>query len=75
MPLDKISRMLTNFVIAGQQYCFERMFYGFSIGPAVFSSFMSSILTPLLLETKIITHLDDVFIQDKTTDTIVGNFN
>ena len=28
MPMDKSSQRLTNFVIAGQQYCFKRLFYG-----------------------------------------------
>ena len=48
MPLDKPSQRLTNFVIAGQQYCFKRLFNGISIGPAAFSSFMSSTLKPLI---------------------------
>ena len=69
MPLDKPSQRLTNFVIAGQQYCFKRLFYGISIGPAAFSAFMSSIFNPLIRKNKIITYLDDVFIQDTTTDT------
>ena len=48
MPMDKQSQRLTDFVIAGQQYCFKRLFYGISIGPAAFSSFMSSIFEPLI---------------------------
>ena len=59
----------TNFVIAGQQYCFRRLFYAISIGPAAFSSFMSSIFKPLIRKNKIITCLDDVLIPDTTTDT------
>ena len=47
IPLDKPSQRLTNCVIAGQQYCFKRLFYGISIDPAAFSSFMSSIFKPL----------------------------
>ena len=46
--LDKPSQRLTNFVIAGQQYCFKRLFYGISIGSQAFSSFMSSIFKPLI---------------------------
>ena len=65
------SQRLTNFVIAGQQYCFKRLFYGIPIGPAAFSSFMSSIVKPLVRKNKIITYLDDVFIQDTTTDTML----
>ena len=71
MPLNKPSQRLTNVVIAGQQYCFKRLFYGISIGPAAFSSFMSSIFKPLIRKNKIITYLDDVFIHDTTTDTML----
>ena len=60
MPLDKPSQRLTNFVKAGQQYCFKRLFYGISIDPAAFSSFMSSIFKLLIRKHKIITYLDDV---------------
>ena len=40
MPLDEQSRRLTQFVIGNQQYEFNRLFYGISIGPAAFSAFM-----------------------------------
>ena len=66
MPLDNPSQRLTNFVIAGQQYRFKRLFYGISIGPEAFSSFLSSIFKPLIRKNKIIAYLDDVFIQDTT---------
>ena len=68
MPLDKPSQRLTNFVLAGQKYCFTRLFCGISIGPAAFSSFMSSIFKPLVRKIEIITYLGDVFIQETTTD-------
>ena len=71
IPLDQASQRLTNFVIAGQQFCFKRLFYGISIGQAAFSSFMSSIFKPLIRENKVITYLDDVFIQDTTADTML----
>ena len=71
MPLDKSSQRLTNFVIAGQQNCFKRLFYCISIGPAAFSSFMSIIVKDLIRKNKIITYLDDIFIQDTTTDTML----
>ena len=48
MPFDKPSKRLTNFLIAGQQYYSKRLFYGISIGPADFSSFMFSIFKPLI---------------------------
>ena len=75
MPLDKPSQRLINFVIAGQQYCFKRLFDGNSIGPAAFSTFMSSIFKPLITKNKIITYLDDVFIKDTTTDTMLQTMN
>ena len=72
MPLDKPSQRLTNFVIAGQQNCFKRLLCGISFDPGVFfSSFMSSIFKPLIRKNKIITYLDDVFIQDTTTDAML----
>ena len=71
MPLDKPSQRLTSFVIAGQQYCFKRLFYCISIVAAAFSSLMKSIFKPLIRKNKIITYLDDVFIQDTTTDTML----
>ena len=45
MPLDEQSRRLRQFVIGNQQYEFNRLFYGISIGPAAFSAFMSKIST------------------------------
>ena len=71
MPLDKPPQRLTNFVIASQQYCFKRLFYGISIGPAAFTSFMSKFLKTLFRRNKDTEYLDDVFIQDTTTDTIL----
>ena len=44
MPLDEQSRRLThNLLLVNQQYEFNRLFYGISIGPAAFSAFMSKI--------------------------------
>ena len=39
MPLDEQSQRLTQFVIGNQQYEFNRLFYGISIGPAAFFTF------------------------------------
>ena len=47
MPLDEQSRRLAQFVNGNQQYEFNRLFYGISIGPAAFSAFMSKIFRPL----------------------------
>ena len=66
--LDRASEKIKNFVIAGQQYCFKRLFYGISISAAAFLSFLGSIFTLLVLQKKITAYLGDLFIQDATTD-------
>ena len=68
MPLGKQSRRLTQFVIGNQQYEFNRLFYGTSIGPAAFSAFMSKTFRPLILKKNAITYLDDVFMQSQTKE-------
>ena len=68
MPLDEQSRRLTQFVIGNQQYEFNLLFYGISIGPAAFSAFMSKIFRPLILKKNAITYLDDVFMQSQTKE-------
>ena len=68
MPLDEPSRRLTQFIIGNQQYEFNRLFYGISVGPAAFSAFMSKIFRPLILSKNAITYLDDVFMQSQTKD-------
>ena len=66
MPLDEQSRRLTQFVIGNQQYEFNRLFYGISIGSAAFLVFMSKNFRPLILNKSAITYLDDVFMQSQT---------
>ena len=56
LPLDEQSRRLAQFVIGNQQYEFNRLFYGISIRPAAFSSFMSKIFRPLILKKNAITN-------------------
>ena len=68
MPLDEQSRLLTQFDIGNQQYEFNRLFYGISIGPAAFSAFMSKIFRPLILKKNAITYLDDFFMQSQTKE-------
>ena len=68
MPLDKQSRRLRQFVIGNQQYEFNRLFYGISIGPAAFSAFMSKLFRPLILKKNAITYLDDVFMRAQTKE-------
>ena len=65
MPIDEQSRRLTHFVIGNQQYEFNRLFYGISIGPAAFSAFMSKTFGSQILK-----NLDDVFMQSHTKDKI-----
>ena len=68
-PLDEQSRRLTQFVIGNQQYEFNRLFYGISIGPAAFSAFMSKIFRPLnTQEKRNHFYLDDVFMQSQTKE-------
>ena len=68
MPLDEQSRRLTQFLIGNQQYEFNRLFYGNSIGPAAFSALMSKIFRPLILNKNAITYLDEVCMQSQTKD-------
>ena len=72
MPLDENSRRLTQFVIGNQQYEFNRLFYGNSIGSAAFSAFVSKIFIPLILNKDAITYLDDVFLQSQTKDEMLA---
>ena len=65
-PLDEQSRRLPHFVIGNQQYEFNRLFYGTSIGPAAFSAFMCNFFRPLIFNKNAITFLDDVFMQSQT---------
>ena len=66
MPLDEQSRRLTQLVSGNQQYEFNRLFYGISIGPTVFSALMSKIFRPLILKKNAIKYLDVVFMQSQT---------
>ena len=64
--LEEQSRSLTEFVINNQLNEFKRLFYGIFIGPPNFSAFLSKVFRQLTLFTKIITYLDNVFIQSQT---------
>ena len=66
MPFDNPSQRLTKFLTAGQQCCFKRLFYGISIGPAAFSSFMSSILKPLIQKKLLVLMMFSSKIQQQT---------
>ena len=68
MPLDEQSRRLTKFVIGNQPYEFNRLFFGISIGPVVFSAFMCKIFRPLIVKKFSNKYLDDVFVQSQTKD-------
>ena len=64
--MPKQLRSLTQFVIGNQKHKFNRLFYGISIEPAAFPSFVGKIFRPIILGEIFITHLDDVFMQSKT---------
>ena len=46
IPLDEQSMRYTHFTIGNEQYCFIRLFYGMSIGPAAFASILTHFFTP-----------------------------
>ena len=63
IPLDEQSMRYTHFTIGNEQYCFKRLFYGISIGPAAFASILTHFLYPLFRKRTVITYVDDIFIQ------------
>ena len=68
IPLDDESMRYTHFTIGNEQYCFKRLFYGISIGPAAFASIFTHFLHPLIRKRTVITYVDDIFIQTTTYD-------
>ena len=48
IPLDEEPMRYTHFTIGNEQYCFKRLFYGISIGPASFASILTHFLYPLI---------------------------
>ena len=58
----------TNFTIGNEQYCFSRLFYGISIGPAAFASILTHFFYPLIWKGTVINYVDDIFIQTTTYD-------
>ena len=67
-PLDEESMRYTHFTIGNEQYCFKRLFYGISIGPAAFASILTHFLYPLTRKGTVITYVDDIFIQTNSYD-------
>ena len=63
IPLDEESMRYTHFTIGNEQYCFKRLFYGISIGPAAFASILTHFRYPLIRKGTVITYVDDIFIQ------------
>ena len=61
--LDEQSMRYTHFTNGNEQYCFKRLFYGISIGPAAFASILTHFLYPLIRKGTVITYVDDIFIQ------------
>ena len=70
MRLDEQSRRLTQFVIGNQQYEFNSILYGISIGPAAFSAILSKFFRPFILNKNAITYLDTVFMHSQTKDEV-----
>ena len=68
IPLDNESMRYIHFTMGNEQYCFERLFYGISIGPAAFASILTHFLYPLIRKGTVITYVDDIFIQTTTHD-------
>ena len=68
IPLDEQSMRYTHFTIGNEQYCFKRLFYGISIGPAAFASILTHFLYPLIRKGKVISYVDDIFIQTNSYD-------
>ena len=48
IPSDEQSMRYTHFTIGNEQFCFKRLFYGISIGPAAFASILTQFLYPLI---------------------------
>ena len=63
IPLDEQSMRYTHFTIENEQYCFKRLFYGISIGPAAFASTLTHFLYPLIRKGTVIAYVYDIFIQ------------
>ena len=68
IPLDNESMRYTHFTTGSEQYCFKRLFYGISIGPAAFASILTHYLYPLIRKGTVIIYVDDIFIQIITYD-------
>ena len=63
IPMDGQSMRYTHFSIGNEQYCFKRLFYGISIGPAAFASILTYFLYPLIRKGTLITYVDDIYIK------------
>ena len=63
IPLYEESMRYTHSTIGNEQYCFKRLFYAISIGPAAFASIPTHFLYPLIPKGTVITYVDDIFIQ------------
>ena len=48
IPLDEQSMRYTHFTIGNEQYCFRRLFYGISIGPAAFASILTHFVMTII---------------------------
>ena len=72
IPLDNESMRYTHFTNGNEQYCFKRLFYGISIGPAAFASILTHFLYRLSRKGTVFTYVDDIFILTTTYDQMYG---
>ena len=55
IPLENESMRYTHFTIGNQKYCFKRLFYCKSVGPAAFASILTHFLCPLIRKGTVLT--------------------
>ena len=65
-PLSEDTNKLTNFVVGGKQYLFQRGFHGLCGLPNFFSRIMTIHFAEMMAKKQPITYIDDVILQAKT---------
>ena len=70
IPLDEQSMRYTHFTIGNEQYCFKRLFYGTSVGPAASALLLTHFPYPLIRKGTVITYVDDIFIQTNSYEQV-----
>ena len=72
--LSEDTKKLTNFVVGGEQYRFERGFYGLCGLPNFFSRIMTIHFAEMIAKKQAIPYIDDVILQAKTKAEMWKNF-